>query len=622
MQLFQWFFASGDAPFYFSEQLKNVSLFPNTFLWGYNFGVTLIPRLWIDYPFQLLTSLLFRIGFQWFFIDKIWWIAIAFLSFYSSFRFAESFIGRSRLRVLSALIYTTNTYALLLFDGGQVGVALAYAFFPLVLKIWFSLFDKKQKIEGLRSVVIGSVAFALLLAADLRIFYLSLVSLSFYCLFLISCKRLRIIPEFIFAPVITILIHLYWLIPFLGFRSSLAHYQDMYGNFQSLSFFSIANFTHAISLLHPNWPENLFGRVYFFRPEFLIIPFFAFGFLAIRKKVSREALFLAVFAFLGIFFAKGTQEPFEIIYELFFRYIPGFSLFRDPTKWYFLIAVSYAVLVPITVSAVRQKKTAIFLFLFFWIFSLRLLILAPPTGNYSPPFLTKDYVTLKELLSSDTSFSRVLWLPTNEQFGFSDSYHPAVTADGLFHESSVSGIIRQISLPDFPQTLQRKGIRYVVVPTDVSKRIFLDDYKFSPSLREGLLTILNTQGYTRSSAFDNLAVYDLGRNAGLFSLSSGEIRKTAWSDGIWKVDISSRTQTSILTVLYSYDSGFQLRTGEGIQKAQQSDDGFIHFSIPPGDSETIVLEYSPDYYAKYGAIGSAASLFLCSIYLILSRKQI
>ena len=34
---------------------------------------------------------------------------------------------------------------------------------------------------------------------------------------------------------------------------------------------------HALSLLHPNWPENLFGKVYFLQPEFLILPILAFS---------------------------------------------------------------------------------------------------------------------------------------------------------------------------------------------------------------------------------------------------------------------------------------------------------------------------------------------------------
>ncbi len=50
-----------------------------------------------------------------------------------------------------------------------------------------------------------------------------------------------------------------------------------------LHFLSFADFSHTLAFLHPNWPENLFGKVYFLQPEFLLLPVIAFSALFFVK---------------------------------------------------------------------------------------------------------------------------------------------------------------------------------------------------------------------------------------------------------------------------------------------------------------------------------------------------
>lgn len=106
------------------------------------------------------------------------------------------------------------------------------------------------------------------------------------------------------------------------------------------------------------------------KPEFLLLPVLSYFSLLIVTKVERlkekkSILFLSLIGILGAFLAKGANEPFGGLYFLAFDFIPGFSLFRDPTKWYVLIAISYSMLIPFGISEVYNflKKSRYFSFL-------------------------------------------------------------------------------------------------------------------------------------------------------------------------------------------------------------------------------------------------------------------
>src|SRR6185503_16152979 len=56
----------------------------------------------------------------------------------------------------------------------------------------------------------------------------------------------------------------------------------------------------------------------------------------------------------GAFLAKGANDPFGGVYIWMFEHIPGFIMFRDPTKWYVLIAFAYAVLIPFSIWRIHN----------------------------------------------------------------------------------------------------------------------------------------------------------------------------------------------------------------------------------------------------------------------------
>lgn len=440
--MFNWYFAAGDLGFFWEEQIRAFSWFPQVFYPEYDFGFNGLLSLWIDYPFRFLLKVLSAVGFSWFGIEKILWISIFILAIYASYRLTKSFIG--------SMVYSTNTYFLLLFSGGQLGVAAAYALAPLVL----SKFEHKNPI-------VSGLWLALLVLFDLRIAFLIVIVIMLH-------RRQFLVPLFIAASV-----HLYWILPTVFASSGTASLGSQFTNSGMLTFLSFADFPHSLSLLHPNWPENLFGKVYFMQPEFLIIPLVAFASLLFHQK---NVHFFALLALIGAFFAKGVQDPFGGIFQWMFEHIPGFVMFRDPTKFYLYIAIGYSVLIPLVLKKIPKVLTI--LFVLFWLFTLRSI-------HIGWVRLPQEYIRLKNMLVSDPVPSRTLWIPQKENFAFFSDTHPILTST---NSASID-----------------PSVKYVIVPIDVNKRIFLKDYTFDENLRQKVISEIPFQRDTR---FSDVAVFE------------------------------------------------------------------------------------------------------------------
>ena len=494
-----WYFASGDLGYFWKEQILNLSWLPNVFRTDVGFGWSGIMSLWLDYPFRLVLKLLDSIGMSWFVIEKFLWLSVFILAVYSSYRLAK-YILQSRLSSwVASVIYTANTYFLLLFSGGQLGVALAYAFAPFVL-LKFIQKNNQQPTTKNQELVTNGLWLALLITFDLRLAYLIMgASILYFVLRIMyqvsSIKNTKqILNTFIFPGLVAAAIHAFWILPAILTKVGPSVMGEDFTNPGMLKFLSFADFSHALSLLHPNWPENIFGKVYFLQPEFLIIPLLAFsGFYFLsrnhepRTKNYHHISFFALLALIGAFFAKGTQPPFGGIFLWCFQYIPGFVMFRDPTKFYLLTAIGYSILIPFTLSKLNKYFVYV-LFGVFWLFTLRAVFTGEVRGNFRPVQLPQEYVRLKDQLVGDSIPSRTLWIPNKENFAYYSDVHPIVTSTAAASIDS--------------------SIKYIIVPVDVNRRIFLNDYTYDFVMRNNIIEELSNKGLLRDERFYNLAVFE------------------------------------------------------------------------------------------------------------------
>jgi len=567
--MMNWFFASGDLDFFWKEELQALSFLPTLWAKDIGMGQSGLLSLWLDYPFRVFIKTLSLFGISWWVTDVMLWIGVFGLGIYASHKLAAYILSGSRFSWLSSLIYMSNTYILLLFGGGQLGVALAYSLSPLVLLKFIQTIDRSVELGGkkyeVRKSCINGLWLALLVCFDLRLAYLVIGLIILYLVFsiwpayrqgryLVSNKKfiLNTLYQILYTLLIPILvaslIHMFWIFPLLMVRGELSGLSEEFTNAGMLKFLSVADYSHTLSLLHPNWPENLFGKVYFLQPEFLVLPMLAFSALACighrtmsmgqnykagdNEQGTQFICFFALLALIGVFLAKGANDPFGGVYVWLFKYVPGFFMFRDPTKFYLFIAIGYSILIPYALHNIAatsriwylvfgiwyKKKNEKFIlntryvilytiFIGFWCFTIRPLFLGQLSGNFHPQQIPSEIVELKDLLVRDTKPSRVLWLPKQDLFAYSSVTHPILSGEILFKNASLSGIIKLIDEPMFEEKLTEAGVGYVIVPIDIEKRIFLSDYRFDQQQRETLVSALSNTNLVRVQEFNDAAVF-------------------------------------------------------------------------------------------------------------------
>ncbi len=393
--------------------------------------------LW-NWPINFFYGLLGNLGLTFGFIAKFFILLPTLIIGASSIYKIIRGITTSRLaRYVSTLFYLINSYFLLLIDGGQINLAMAYAIFPL----GFVFYKEAQKKARLFEILKFSVITVVISIFDIRVVYLLtiLLALDFIFLFVLGKDLLKVSKNVIKIGFLTALVllgfHFYWLLPSVFARAP--GLPIGYGRVSQVDFLSFANLDHALFLLQPHWYKNVFGKITPLLPEFVFIPILVFLAPALRKKDKTVGFWLFV-ALVGIFLVKGVNPPLPQIYPWLFAHFPGFSLFRDPTKFFFLVALSYSVLIGITVDELVKRfdkkikffKTKIALIplivVAYIVFLARPVYLGKMTGTFAKPIYQEEYLNLSQIFRNDNTFGRVLWIPVKPPLGFSSTTHPSL----------------------------------------------------------------------------------------------------------------------------------------------------------------------------------------------------
>ncbi|MCL4416192.1 MAG: hypothetical protein M1365_05765, partial [Actinobacteria bacterium] len=520
-----WFFPGVLSTFdflYFSpSMMKNIEIIP--YAWGWHIGFDGMPRFispysWIFPLINIPLATFSKLGMGWAFIERVAYLyPLLALMLFSPILLFKQVIPNNKFYLLSIIIFSFNTYSLLL-AAGQVFFALAFMLAPIVLTLFIYILTENLTIykRWIFSIITGLVL-TVQVMVDPRITYVTVFVATIYFLFYFviqsySYKKYSIgdyaslaIFVFLIPGLIVITSHAFWIIPsLLHGGNPVETLGSSYSTVEAVKYLSFAKLENTISLLHPNWPENIFGKVYFMRPEFLLIPILAFSsiFFVRKLKNSKEKiniLFFGLLGILGAFLSKGSNEPFGGIYLWLFKYLDGFIMFRDPAKWYLLIAISYSILIPFTawmiyewLKAIRKFSILNFQFpikgkllnlhnLFLVLTVLYLIFLIKPaitgqlTGMLKTTSVPDDYIKLENFLVNQNGYFRTLWVPARQKFGYYSNNKPEISAQTLFNTTDNENLVKKLTEKKTEKLLKEISVKYVIIPYDSEKEIFITD---------------------------------------------------------------------------------------------------------------------------------------------------
>ncbi len=375
-------------------------------------------------------------------------------------------------KAVGIIFYLLNTYFLLLIDGGQLNLGLAYGLLP----VCFGLFIKSIDSSTLRNILWLTASLIGLSIVDIRIIFLFCILSGVYLPFSgIPIKKLiiRFLKISFLVGILLAAFHAYWLIPAIFSRAP--SLPNGFADSTQVFALSFATLGHAFALLQPHWYVNVFGNLISVGPLALAVPLLALIPLVFVK--SKRISFWLVILIVAIFLGKGTNPPFSNLYAWLFVRVPGMSLFRDPTKFFFLISLSYSIIVAYGVDRLSQKikvfeKTSLYLVAGYFVVITYPVWTGKMTGTFSVPRFVASYRQLDNEIKQDQSFGRVLWVPEKPALGYSSPTHQSLSGFqlvglrpftvGINGSYETMNFLRDASAS--AKLLQLVGVKYVSLP--------------------------------------------------------------------------------------------------------------------------------------------------------------
>lgn len=429
-----------DWTFYFNETLSNFLAFSawnNTF----NLGFGELDLLLWKLPFYTAYGVFGALGHNINIVDKfiVFWPIILILplgSFLLVRKITKSDIGA----FVGSLVLTYNTYFLSINTQGHEVLTLGF-----IISIFALLFFIKLLEERTLSLALVVALFLFVTGFyDLRSLYIITGVFGLYLiLYFFTINNLKLNRRFLLLPALAYvllgLLNTYWLLPSL-FSSALT------SNIQLgrlISFSEFYKLQHAISLHFPFWTGSI-PRWEMGIPIpwlFWLYPIFAVLGLIVNRK-NANIVFFGLVSLIGILLTKQIHIPFDGLYFWLYNNIPGFNAFREASKFYFLIALGYSVLIGGFIAYIwehwRDGKWKLFgkYTLTICIAALALWNAKPIiTGEigtlFIPKEIPKDIITTKDFIFDQEEFFRTFWIHPSGRWNLATNNHPMIDAETI-----------------------------------------------------------------------------------------------------------------------------------------------------------------------------------------------
>jgi hypothetical protein len=243
-------------------------------------------------------------------------------------------------------------------------------------------------------------------------------------------------------------------------------------------------------------------------------------------------------------------------------------------------------------------------------------------GALRPTQIPSEYIKLEKFLSQQDTFSRTLWLPTMQRYTYYASLHPAIDAYGFFEENELSKLEKKIENKDTEKKLQEASIKYIIIPYDSEKEIFLSDRKYDEKKHQELLNKIDKIKWLKKvEGFKQLKIYEIPNSKEHF-----------WSlEGNNKIDFQYRNPTKYLVNITnakkndklifseSYDQKWEAILNNQKIKSMEYNKKYNSFILPKTGNYTLEITYNPQRWVEKGIIISSISIATIFIYLIILK---
>ncbi len=485
-----WFFSTliltfGDWGYYLPETQKEFLRFP--YLWN-SAGMGFVDIGLTIYPIAILYWGVLAQFFNYEIVSRItYFFPSVLFGVYGSYLLNRK-IGLSPFgSFVGMLVFNFNTY-ILLGRTGHLTLMTAFGITPWILYFFIQTLEKKKIYL---SIITGLFA-CLTSFYEVRAFYIVFFILFAYLCFFIYSKKyyssVKKITSYVLYSLpgftVYLLVNLFWFVGISqagGIEESGVVGRALFGE----GYMSIIR---AITLFHPFWS---YSRELIFTAQpvplyFWLIPLFALLGLIINRK-KPIVLFFGFLAVFGVFLTKQSSQPFPDVYKWLYDHFPGFNAFRESTKFYFVTALGYSVLIGSFVDSIQRfKGFRLHKFFIYYVIIALFVVNTKPfiTTEIGKLFtgrdISPDYITLNNLINSQPGFFRTLWIPRDSRWGTWGNQHPKLSSiDQVqtnwkkLNEYNKQGKdftageqITSIFMKSFSNNiLDRAGVKYVIIPT-------------------------------------------------------------------------------------------------------------------------------------------------------------
>lgn len=433
--------------------LLDISQFSRFFYW-------FLWKLWLDY------SLAERVIFLWpcIILSVAWFYKLGKYIFKSDIAW-----------FFASIVFCFNTYILTL-QTWHITLMTAFSVFPWI----FLAYDQFLLKRNLKNMLYSILLFLVSFWYEPRSAYIIAIILVFYTIYTLLKGSKINVWIWVVGIVIMILCNIWRYLPLSHSLWDISNNEIFNRWLFGSSFF---NLLYSFTLHHPFWS---WWQMMIFKNQaiplyFWLIPVFAFWWFITNRK-NPYMYFFTLISLLGIFLSKQEAQPFMGVYQWLYIHFPWFNAFREASKFYFLIAIWYSVMIWWFVDWIWKSSKIAKYIKYVCIGSIALIFLwnTKPliTGEIWSLFvwrhMPQDYSVLNKFLETSSLYGRTMSMPRDSRWiSYSNDLPKLSLIDellGTYKDSwytwknTIDQIESFMKMTWADYLLDTSSIRYVILP--------------------------------------------------------------------------------------------------------------------------------------------------------------